>query len=125
MGTDIHVMIEHRQRGSLWWRSLTEGEFSFGRYYPLFDALAGAMCGEPMIQPRGIPSDCSAYTIDQHPSDGHSQTWLTPEEFKRILKRVGRRHGKIDDPEINAMLAAAKALEKGGMETRLVIWFDS
>lgn len=124
MGTDAHIMIEHRNHNDDGWESLTMREFNCGRHYDFFDAIAGARRGIPMIEPRGLPPDCDEITLDAA-GGGHSETWLTIKEFCKIKTRVSRRLGKIDDVQITAMLSAARSLEKSGQDVRLVIWFDS
>jgi hypothetical protein len=58
------------------------------RDYRLFGALAGVRCIGP--EPKGLPGDISALikqAADYIGNDGHSHSYISLEEFKKILQR--------------------------------------
>jgi hypothetical protein len=78
----------------------------------------------PVVEPRGLPKDMSYTTKYKHGdwgADAHTPSWLTTIEFEAAY---GEAEG-FRDPEIEAILAAMKSLEKNGRESRIVFWFDN
>jgi hypothetical protein len=53
--------------------------------------------------------------------DWHTPSWVSTSELETVVERYGERV----PPELAAVLAAMKALEKGGCDARLVFWFDN
>jgi len=89
MGCDIHAFLEVRSRKSGDW--LYYGEVDIGRYYELFERMAGVRgsVSNAMVQPRGLPVDLSPMTglLREHwGGDGHSDSWLTAEEMAQLDK---------------------------------------
>lgn len=108
MGCDIHFFIEKRDdKNHKWyldpshdrdddedgilghWNSVT----ATGRNYDLFSTMAGVRerC-EVLFEPRGIPEDVSVHgeeAMSQYGGDGHSHSWLSLEEFKLCLDKLG------------------------------------
>lgn len=89
MGTDIHLYVEHYNKESKRWDSLSlykkssEDKFSpvdiyDGRDYELFDLLAGVRSMiAPFVLPRGVPDDMSCEVFKAY-GDGqyyHTPTW--------------------------------------------------
>ncbi len=122
MGCDIHGGIEFRE-GDRW---ETFAIVHIDRNYRLFAEMAGVRNHGPMevvpVAPdRGVPSDMSGWLRAAHDDDdGHSETWLTSEEFAIAIERSG-----ATDPAVKAALAAMAALDACGFPARLVVWFDN
>jgi len=59
--------------------------------------------------------------------DYHTKSWLTCEEFGKLLKELSRNKHEYGGPgsEYKALYAAMKSLEKSGKEVRVVFWFDN
>lgn len=89
MGCDIHVHVEVKIDGQ--WHHM-EG-LHVSRNYDLFSALAGVRGPGPGVAPdRGIPEDVSALTKMLHnkwAGDAHSESYITSQELKSFLPRVG------------------------------------
>jgi len=118
MGCDIHMFSERKpQRPAMdedkevwencdlftmnkyFERDNEEGESQFnvvevcgGRNYDLFGVLANVRNERDnnfICEPKGIPSDCCAYIMEQQEywgGDGHSHSWLTLAELKEYRK---------------------------------------
>lgn len=89
MSTSSHLVIE--VKGLSWnpngwsiWAEVAES-----RWYRMYAAMAGvrnAMDGVPVAKGRGIPEDadgCTKIFFDR--LGGHSETWLTPNEYVEAL----------------------------------------
>jgi hypothetical protein len=59
-----------------------------------------------------------------HP-DWHSHTWLTIEEYERVIDSYNKKAGAEPEPEYEAVLAAMKKLAELGNDVRIVLWFDN
>lgn len=62
--------------------------------------------------------------------DWHTYSWLTLDEYKLVIKTI-QKHAKKKDTDLwigvdyIALLDTMKSLEKNGMVTRFVFWFDN
>jgi hypothetical protein len=68
MGSDIHIFAEYRGARSPY-NALADGEFSVGRDYEMFAALAGVRAQpdwSPLVGPRGLPVDVSQAAISRY-----------------------------------------------------------
>lgn len=57
--------------------------------------------------------------------DYHSHSWLSLNEFEMIFKAMCKDKEMHINIEYKAILSLMKFLDKEGMDTRLVFWFDS
>jgi hypothetical protein len=130
MGCNSHLTIEIKQRWesdkswSVWALDLPES-----RDYNLYTSMAGVRAADdevPLIEPRGIPADAAtgtAYWIKRAGVDGHSHSWLSPEEFHAAVV-----HAKAGDTkEWSSLDEILITLEKtyGKNNVRLVFFFDN
>lgn len=129
MGCNSHLTIEIKQRWdsdtawSVWALDLPES-----RDYNLYEAMAGVR-GEDekaLVLPRGIPADASqgtAYWIKRAGEDGHSHSWLSPEEFHAAVVQADAGSTK----EWGSLDAILATLEKtyGKNNVRLIFFFDN
>lgn len=130
MGCDIHMSIEYRPRSGVEWSAFSDGEIDCPRHYRMFGAMAGVRDyeGNQMFAPRGLPSDLSqeTYGMTHHtPRDGggviedfHTFSWLSPDDFRACVDKIG------GSCVARSILAAMDAMVDGGMEVRLIFWFD-
>lgn len=120
MGTDAHGVIQRKTdaHGFITVLSLDYVE----RHYALFDLLAGARAGQPLIEPRGLPKDgWDRDEIEEESSGDHSKTWLTVDELKAVRDALGNC-----SPSPSVDLSAWIAVMEGySGETRIVLWFDN
>jgi hypothetical protein len=123
MGCDIHIHAQYkRPENESWYTELTS--FSGNRHYDMFAELAGVRNYDeitPLFPPRGIPDDGGRmieYLLSDH--DLHTFSWLTLEEFDRVIKRVPDR-----GPSWDAMVAYGKAFKKKGYLFRFIFCFDN
>lgn len=106
MGADIHIYAEVKLKNGQWamthafepqprrvfgWPE-NPGEHGLlfytvgSRNYSFFAALAGVRGDGP--EPRGLPNDVSPLVqqeADSWGSDGHSHSWMYPEEFAKVF----------------------------------------
>lgn len=61
-----------------------------------------------------------------HP-DWHSHSWLTVEEYKRVIDLYRSEYESTvgKEPEYYALLASMEAFKNSGYEPRIVYWFDN
>lgn len=129
MGCDIHVAIESRYKdaniSARWECEWLDAHV--WRNYDLFGAMAGVRREDPAhIPPRGIPADCSEEVrkwVDEWGLNGHSHSWLTPDEFEAALKRADSMSGK--PAVILALLRELEAEINGWKHARIVFFFDN
>jgi len=113
MGCDIHVTLEQKEYET-WWG--LGSNMNPGRNYGTFAKLAGIRGDGP--EPKGLPDNMSWETKEVlEEGDDHSHSWSTIEEWEKAIDD--------DEPEYQAILAAAKTLQSHGRETRIVFWFDN
>lgn len=72
---------------------------------------------------RGYSERLTADRITQ--PDLHSFSWLTTDEFERVLAVYVFDHGRSPDAEYTAMLAAMRSFEERGVKARVVFAFDN
>ena len=112
MGCDIHVTLEQKEYET-WWG--LGSNMNPGRNYGTFAKLAGIRGDGP--EPKGLPDNMSWETKEAlEEGDDHSHSWSTVKEWEEAID---------DEPEYQAILAAAKTLQSHGRETRIVFWFDN
>ncbi len=91
MGCDIHVFIEVKIADK--WHFYASP--SINRNYDLFALLAGVRNYnkvQPIYEPRGFPTDADMMTVlhrRHYGDDGHTESWVSVEEFQQALKEVG------------------------------------
>ena len=59
-----------------------------------------------------------------HP-DWHSHTWLTTEEFKKVIDSYNSMDNSHSGCEYEVLLSAMQKLEEFDNEVRVVVWFDN
>ena len=77
------------------------------RNYDFFGLVAGVRGGEPLYEPRGLPSDLSeivglAWKIGE--GDWHTPSYLDIKEFERCVRHQGVSKSDIDDATPDAFL---------------------
>lgn len=151
MGADIHLYVEHYNKESKRWDSLSlykkssEDKFSpvdiyDGRDYELFGLLAGVRSMiAPFVLPRGVPDDMSC-EVSKAYGDGqyyHTPTWYDwceLQTYERIFDNeyddeddtnslCKRLYGFIND--IEKVLNAYDIYCPKPGDIRIVMWFDS
>lgn len=125
MGCDIHAFVEYRTRTPSadrlgGWHGFGE-QLWLGRHYGIFCRLAGVRCREEStVEQRGVPEDADDLVRwGQEKDPGHSASWVTADEWEAAI------HGWEEIADYRAVLAALRAFEQEGYETRVVFWFDS
>lgn len=151
MGCDIYSYLEYRDRDT--WKPIrmqvaytdftgeekTREVFPFDeRNYQLFGILAGVRyCpADPIVDPRGLPSDVSPYIKEKYDKDMndygsfHSASWYTLYE----LRLAARDAVRYDEQErglikqvihnIEFMISSAWAYVDD-IDVRFVFWFDN
>lgn len=139
MGADIHLYVEHYNKESKRWDSLSlykkssEDKFSpvdiyDGRDYELFGLLAGVRSMiAPFVLPRGVPDDMSC-EVSKAYEDGqyyHTPTWYDwceLQTYERIFDNE-RLDGFMND--IEKVLNAYDIYYPKPGDIRIVMWFDS
>ncbi len=137
MGCDIHIVLERRRTSQDKWI----GVFSSDNYevvgknlrarnrdYGLFWRLAGVRETQketPFYFPKNLPRDISDLAWDEymtHPTDHHTPSHLTVEEFCKAY--VAENPG---DPMVRNEHAATDlfGVYDDGCEYRVVFWFDN
>lgn len=151
MGTDIHLYIEHYNKESKRWDSLSfykkssEGEFLpvdiyDGRDYDLFGLLAGVRSIiDPFVFPRGVPDDMSC-EVSKAYRDGqyyHTPTWYDYCELQTYERIFDNEYDDEDDTislcerldgfinDIEKVLNAYDIYCPKPGDIRIVMWFDS
>lgn len=121
MGCDIHLFVETKSYNE-WW---ILAELTISRNYRLFAHMAGVR-GEgiitPVVEPRGFPEDAGYRLKSDYKTwgeDAHTASWLTFEEFYSAVGKAGQPDDAV---AVAAMLAS---LQKCGVESRVVFWFDN
>ena len=149
MGCDITSYVEHRNREGNWvpiqmqvrygtW----DGKNGYRDVYPvdirnyqLFGILAGVrFCpADPIVEPRGIPSDVSDYVRDKYEEnedDWHTPSWYSLYELKLAVKDKDR----YDEEERGLIQGVINAIEfmrdaawvfVDDIDVRMVFWFDN
>ena len=121
MGCDIHVYVEYKpySHSSYWFLF---AHVHLMRNYELFGVLAGVRSEiAPLFPPRGLPDNVDIITDCDHRNeegDAHTESWLTLEELKKVVPTENHN-------DVYAMIASMEELEKRGLPTRLVFWFDN
>lgn len=115
MGTDIHLYVEHYNKESKRWDSLSlykkssEDKFSpvdiyDGRDYELFGLLAGVRSMiDPFVFPRGVPDDMSC-EVSKAYGDGqyyHAPTWYDYCELQAYNKRMSQFIPRDEEKEFD------------------------
>lgn len=128
---DIHAHIEFKDGSE--WRHFGETDM-LGRNYSIFSLLAGLRGPyEAMIDPRGLPSDRSSgiLTYTQYwGDDGHTHSYLTVKELKKLRKKLKKIAKKDDSFKQESKVyrkifkTIIQVMESLG-EARLVFWFDN
>ena len=88
MGCDIHAFVEIKVDGE--WLLYSQPQIE--RDYHLFAYMAGVrtrLIGvKPIVEPRGFPETASKVVRlarDYWAGDGHTHSWLTPEELGKVF----------------------------------------
>jgi hypothetical protein len=129
MGCDIHGMVEIKAYDDWeYWQGIINLEF-LGRYYYLFGLLGCDRGDENLYPSRGIPENISEFTKlildeDEATYPPHSHTWITYDEFKEIIKRLGDTNFGKDWFVLYKMLNVLY-VAYGDENVRLIIWFDN
>lgn len=133
MGCNSHLTIEVRGR---WKHAPADWEtwaldIPEGRHYRLYEAMAGVRGEEKnaVVKPRGIPTDAdrgTKYWIQRSDGDGHTHSWLYPDEFRKAMVKANES-GDGNGDEWEAVAATLDVLEKiyGKNNARLVFFFDN
>ena len=95
MGCDIHVMLEHRKRGTERWDALSYYAINPGRDYEKFSRLAGVRGdgeGFDVVDPRGMPSDPSWATSNEYwlfisEEPGNGEHYVKPDDANSWVKQ--------------------------------------
>ena len=97
MGSDIHIHIEIRYKGTWEHYSVVKGI----RWYDLFGAMAGVRGdGPPIVEPKGVPEDMSVVTRldwERWVEDAHSASWYNEEELDLIQDWLDKQKKNADD----------------------------
>ena len=98
MGCDIHIVVEARERGSSEWvgrwhsHDLPEGRPRIARRdYCFFSQFAVRGRADHVLWPRNLPKDVSRLAwlaFMAAPTDHHSASFATPDEFIAAWLRV-------------------------------------
>ena len=113
MGCDIHLYIEYKVNDGEWTadphHTMYDDDEGYlrdvsasGRDYSLFGALAGVRGDGP--DPKGLPDDISPIiksAAERYGDDGHSHSWTSLKDFKKILKDLGYEFPKSKDAFFN------------------------
>ena len=151
MGTDIHLYVEHYNKESKRWDSLSlykkfsEDKFSpvdiyDGRDYELFGLLTGVRSMiAPFVFPRGVPDDMSC-KVSKAYGDGqyyHTPTWYDYCELQAYERIFDNEYDDEDDTnslrkrldgfmnDIEKVLNAYDIYYPKPGDIRIVMWFDS
>lgn len=78
---------------------------------------------------KWVSAGSSSYTDKDkkfitHP-DWHSHSWLTADEFGKVIDEYRKRYGKSPDLDYVALHHMMVFYGFNGVETRLVFWFDN
>lgn len=130
MGCNSHLSIEYQDMKSYAptrWEAFAL-DLPESRDYSLYTAMAGVRGSrrEAIVQPRGIPKDASTpvmYWIKRAGEDGHTHSWLHPDEFHRTIQASHADRSKIWDA-IDGVLTTLKTIY-GDQHVRLVFFFDN
>lgn len=142
MGCDIHCHVEIKIDGK--WEHYNMPRV--GRNYRLFALLADVRNYdgiEPISPVKGIPGDLSLLTrldAEYWGTDGHSHSWLSVEEMKRLdLRKEEALHpgmtwnahgiegvfGYLDGNSWGGFVDYPEDRRKYAEDYRLVFWFDN
>lgn len=151
MGTDIHLYVEHYNKESKRWDSLSlykkSSEDKFfpvdiydGRDYELFGLLAGVRSIiAPFVFSRGVPDDMSC-EVSKAYGDGqyyHTPTWYDWCELQTYERIFDNEYDDEDDAnslckrldgfmnDIEKVLNAYDIYYPKPGDIRIVMWFDS
>ncbi len=151
MGTDIHLYVEHYNKESKRWDSLSlykkSSEDKFfpvdiydGRDYELFGLLAGVRSIiAPFVFSRGVPDDMSC-EVSKAYGDGqyyHTPTWYDWCELQTYERIFDNEYDDEDDTnslckrldgfmnDIEKVLNAYDIYYPKPGDIRIVMWFDS
>lgn len=133
MGCNSHISIEIQGQ---WDHSATRWDtwaldIPESRDYRLYEAMAGVR-GEDenaVVAPRDIPIDVSEpvkYWIKRAGEDGHTHSWLYPDEFHRAIKKAEAQDGKVHKPwvALDKILLDLESIY-GINHVRIVFFFDN
>lgn len=133
MGCNSHISIEVQGQWDheiLLWDTLAL-DIPESRDYALYEAMAGVRGEEEnaVVAPRGIPVDASdaiVYWAKRWEGDGHTHSWLYPNEFHDAVKRAGAADGKVHKPwaAIDKILLALETVY-GIEHVRIIFFFDN
>ena len=147
MGCDIHIVVERRQSGRSTWVGLYSSDAAYSiirknmiaarRDYAFFACLAAVRGDAPegviKMYPRNLPEDMSELSREQFwraPTDHHSASYATPEEFARQwLAANNARDDRFQQKDVRPEFAIYDLLgieaDERGDEFRVVFWFDN
>lgn len=145
MGTDIHGHVEYYDNNQQQWKkvhmyranknhgTIEEVDPYPYRNYEMFGILAGVRgWHDPIIDPRGIPFDCSfdvREIWDREKDDCYSPSWYTLAELgvaahdKKNFTKEERENIKLLIDFISFMVDASYIYAEPH-EVRFVFWFD-
>ena len=149
MGCDITSFVEYRDRNTGDWTPIKmrvvryDNDIDAGhdvypvdiRNYELFGILAGVRvcCADPIVEPRGIPSDVSDYVrgkYEENEDVWHTPSWYSLYELKLAVKDKDR----YDEEERGLIQGVINAIEfmrdaawvfNDDIDVRMVFWFDN
>jgi len=146
MGADIHIFAEFKAGDGPWTAHPNHTSDEDGhvddiggdRNYEVFGALAGVRGDGP--DPKGLPDDITETVLnasDMWDGDGHSHSYYSLAEFKKILKKTGNTN--YSNSTFNAINEHKKKLEldlksekillgqniNTKVEVRIVFFFDN
>lgn len=135
MGCDIHIVMERREASSAEWVGLWASDDLPGgrpkiarRDYDFFSRLGvrNSGNGSVAIYPRNIPKDVSRLAWLKYmgaPTDHHSVSYATVEEFLKIYVEVNSDDGSFRNDLAAWDLLCLDSDFEG--DHRLVFWFDN
>jgi hypothetical protein len=135
VGCDIHIVLERREAGSAEWVGVWLSDALPGgrpmvarRDYDFFNefGVRGQIEGRSPIYPRNVPKDVSRLAWLAYmsaPTDHHSVSYATTEEFTAAWLRANRNNDKVR-PEFASYDLLNVDTDFDG-DHRLVFWFDN
>lgn len=122
MGCDIYAFVESKECDRYW----TQANPHLTRNYLMFGIMAGVRNpGVALYEPKGLPDDMyhsTRYAYQEMQPDAHTMSWLSVEEFEKVVVRYEEDGRWGSSPLIyKATLAFMQELDSA----RLVFWFTN
>lgn len=138
MGASIHQHIEVKDLNGKWHHYAAPHIYRNYAYFALLAGVRGSL--QPIVAPRGLPTDASFVTLhdyeyDKHDSFGPKHVgWLNADEIIRLQERLNdyyagqglsRQEADLEDNFFHTFIGQSSvALHKGWEDVRLIFWFD-